>query len=245
MVIIHKKHKETKEEKEERLKKEQEQAMGVQDEYQARGFELVSWVQDHKGLVCSIIVLLLLAGGLFSAYLFYQDRRSEAASSLYMQAMKTLEGGAAEGEDAVEKKKKAQAELEEVAKKYPKSKVATLAKLYAAHLALDNKEPENSVKLYQEVLQSINKSDVLYSAAMIGLGYAQEINGDKTGALTSFESLIASKDAVGKDLALYEAARLIKDESKEKAREYIANLLEQFPQSIYDKNAAKLKESLK
>ena len=41
MVVIRKKHKETPEEKEAREQKEREQAMGLQDNYQARGFELL------------------------------------------------------------------------------------------------------------------------------------------------------------------------------------------------------------
>src|SRR5580658_4132457 len=91
MVIIHKKQKETVEEKEARLKNEQEQARGIQDQYQARGFELVSWVQDHKGLVSSLILILFLTGGLFSAYLYYQTRKSESASALFLEGMKILE----------------------------------------------------------------------------------------------------------------------------------------------------------
>lgn len=243
MVIIHKKQKETKEEKEARLKKEQEQSMGVQDEYQARGFELVSWVQEHKGLVSGAIVLLLLAGGSFSAYLYYNDRKAEAASSLFLESLKTLEGDD-EAVPLAEKMKKAEEGFQKVNEHYPSSKVATLANLYRAHLALENGQTEDSVKLYQKVVTALGKSNSLYPSAVIGLGYAQEKSGDTKGALSSFESVVALKDAAGKDLALFESARLVKDQSADKAKEYISMLLEQYPQSVYEKQAIRLRESL-
>lgn len=244
MVIIHKKHKETAEEKEVRLKSEQEQSMGVQDQYQSRGFELVSWVQDHKAIVSALILVLFVGGGLFSAYLYYQERKSETASSLFIEALKPLESDDIAGADAGEKRKKAQSDLMAIAKDYPSTGVAVLAKIYAAHLALEDGDTQVSIKLYSEVLNSVKKTDSLYPSAIIGLGYAQEKAGDTKAALQSFESLINMKDAVGKDLALWEAARLVKDQSVEKAKSYIATLLEQYPQSIYEKNAAMLKESL-
>lgn len=244
MVIIHKKHKETAEEKEVRQKIEQEQAMGVQDEYQSRGFELVSWVQDHKVMVSSLILLLFLAGGIFSAYLYYQERKSEAASGVFLEALKQLDTDDVAGTDMTEKKKKVQAELEQIATVYKGTGVSTLAGLYAAHLALVNGDTETSLKLYQGVLGSVKKGDALYPSAIIGLGYAQEKAGDTKAALASFESVIALKDAAGKDLALWEAARLSKDQSVDKAKEYVATLLEQYPQSVYEKNALRLKESL-
>ena len=67
MVVIRKKSVETPEEKEERAKKSQEQAMGIQDDYQARGFELVTWIQEQKTLVSLIIIFLILGCGLFAA----------------------------------------------------------------------------------------------------------------------------------------------------------------------------------
>ena len=64
MVVIHKKHKETPEEKETREKIAAAQKMGIQDEYQAKGFELVSWVQDHKNMVMGLIIAVFVFGAL-------------------------------------------------------------------------------------------------------------------------------------------------------------------------------------
>jgi len=241
MVIIHKKHKESADEKESRRKKEQESAMGIQDQYQARGFELVSWVQDHKGFVIGLIVFILVVGAALSAFLYYERRSAEVASAAYMEVLKdadTLEPG--KKEDG-EKLKSIQANLIEVANSYSGTKVAILANLYAGHLALQNNDANESVKLYQNALAKIKQTDPLYPLAMIGLGFAHEKSGDNKKALQNFESVIELKSGLGADLALYEAARLATAEDPEKAKKYVGRLLEEYPSSVYEKNAKKLK----
>ncbi len=245
MVVIHKKKIETAEEKEARLHQEKERAMGLQDEYQAKGFELVSWVQDHKGLVSSLIVLLFVAGGAYSAYLYYQQRSAEQASSAYLTALKTIEGLPKTGDENIAKWKTAQQQLADIAKAHSGSGVGSLADLYAAHLAMENNEGAVAVGLYQDALKNIKKNNDLYPLALIGLAFAQERNGQLEEALASFNTLVEDKTAFGGDLALWNAARLAKLVNKnDKASAYVGKLLEEFPASIYESNAKRLKESL-
>lgn len=245
MVIIRKKHKESAEEKEARLQKEQEQSMGIQDQYQARGFELVSWVQDNKTLVSVLIAVLILGGAGFSAYLYYQQRSAEAASSAFLEAVKVIDGIPHEGEENIGKWKDAQANLTKLAEAHKSSGVAVLANIYAGHVALENNDAKQAVVLYERAISQMKKDDVLYPLALIGLGYAQERSGDKKSALSNFERVIEGKNALGKDLAYWEAARLAKDaQDGEKVKKYVADLSKDFPASIYEKNAKKLVEGI-
>jgi predicted negative regulator of RcsB-dependent stress response len=246
MVVIHKKKIETAEEKEARLHQEKERAMGLQDEYQAKGFELVTWVQDHKGLVSALIVLLFVAGGAVSAFLYYQQRSAEQASSAYLTALKAVEGVPKTGPENIAKWKAAQEQLATIAKENAGTGVGNLAALYAAHLALENNEGAASVEFYQNALKKMKKNNDLYPLALIGLGYAQDRNGQPEDALASFNTLIEEKSSFGRDLALWEAARLAVKipDKKEKAAAYVNQLLEEYPASSYENNAKRLKESL-
>lgn len=246
MVIIRKKHKETAEEKEARLQKEREKAMGLQDEYQARGFELVSWVQDHKVLVSILIVVLVLGGAAFSAYLYYQQRAAEVASGAYLEAVRAIEGVPKTGEENIAKWQKAQTSLAELARSHKNSGVAVLANVYAGHVALENNDAKGAIEFYQTALKEIKKTDTLHPLVLIGLGYAQEKSGDTKSAIASFETVIESKNTTGRDLALWEAARLSKDaKDLEKAKTYVAKLLEEYPTSVYEKDAKRLSEAIK
>lgn len=245
MVVIHKKKIETAEEKEARQRHEQERAMGLQDEYQAKGFELVSWVQEHKGLVSGLIVALFLAGGVFSAYLYYQQRSREQASSAYLTALKTIEGIPKTGPENSAKWQEAQKQLMDIAKAHSGNGVGILASLYAAHLAMENNESTASVDLYQDAVKNLKNDNDLYPLALLGLAYAQEKNGQIKEALVSFNTLIEKKTAFGRDVALWEAARLAQlNQENDKAKAYAAQLLEEFPGSLYESNAKRLKESL-
>jgi hypothetical protein len=246
MVIIHKKHKESAQEKESRLQEEQEKAMGLQDQYQARGFELVSWVQDHKGLVSLFIVAVLGLGAVYSGFLYYQKRASETASSAYLVALKDIDALEKKSKEDIDKLKVVQTSLTEIANSYNRSGVSVLANLYAGHLALQTSDAQASVALYQSAVGQIKTSDPLYPLALIGLGYAQEKSGDAKSALSSFESVVALKTTLGTDLALWEAARLAKNaQDTEKANKYLARLLEEYPASVYEKNAKKLKSEVR
>lgn len=240
MVIIRKKHVETAEEKELRLKKESDAAVGIQDEYQARGFELVSWVQDHKVLVSSLIALLLVGGMLYSGFVYYQQRSNEAATSQFLAAIKDIDAPK-EGEDNVAKMQKAATDLKDLAAKFPRSKVALLAHLYAGHLGLETNDAQSALASYKGALDEIKKSDPLYPLALIGYGYAQERNDDAKGALASFETVIELKDGMGKDLALFEASRLAFEvKENDKAKEYRERLIKEFPNSVYEKTLMRL-----
>jgi predicted negative regulator of RcsB-dependent stress response len=239
MVIIRKKHVETAEEKDIRLKKEAEAKAGIQDQYQARGFELVTWMQDHKAVVSTVIALFLVGGALFSGYVYYQQRTDETATAKFLAAIKDIDGK--EGEDKASTWQKAQTDLHDVADSFPRSKVAVLANLYAGHLALETNDAKAALLAYQNALGAINKADPLYALAVIGLGYAQERNSDGKSALASFESVINGKEGMGKDLAIFEASRLAADlKENDKAKEYRERLLKEYPNSIYEKNLMRL-----
>lgn len=244
MVIIHKKHVETEEEKAARVKDEQEKARGIQDQYQARGFELVSWVQDNKIAVSLVIALLIVGGGTYSGYLFYQQRASENASAVYLDATKKIEGVPQTGDENVAKWKQAEADLSQLATSAGSSGIGVIASLYAGHLALENNDAKKSIEHYQTGLKGLRESDALYSLALIGLAYAQEKNNEADAALGSLEKVIESKSTAGKDLVLWEASRIASEKDKEKAKKYLTRLLDEYPSSVYEKNARRLKDSL-
>ena len=245
MVVIHKKKDETAEEKAARKLKEQERAMGIQDEYQAKGFEFVARVQANKGLVWGLVIALIVAAGSWGGYAYYQRRMSEEASAAYIEIIRKLENLSRKNPEDLEKYKESQKELAELAEKYKNSKVTSLADLWAGHLALEARESEASIKYYQDALKKISAKDKLYPIALIGLGYAFESNNQKAEALSQFVAVTELKHNAGKDLAYWEAARLAKESNEiEKAKTYADRLIQEFPNSVYERNAKRLKEVL-
>lgn len=240
MVVI--KKKETQEEKDARKEQESAAASGIQDEYQAKGFELVSWVQDHRGLVSGAIAGVILLGAAFSAYNYYGKRKDEEASAAYLEALKPTE----DEEKTVDKETNLtiQKSLDELIKKYPSSDVSVLAGLHAGFIALENNDFKAALDYYQLVLTKVRTSDEFYPLALLGVSKALDLNGKPEEATQNLEKIINSeKNFPGRDMALLEAARINKA-NKDKAAKYLSMLIEDYPESIYEKQAKKLQSSL-
>lgn len=123
--------------------------------------------------------------------------------------------------------------------------MASLADIFAGHIGLDNKDPKQAIELYSAAAKKLSEKDDLYPLALIGLGYSYESNGQPKEALEKFVAVSELKDAPAKDLALWEAARIAHEvKEDEKAKAFVSRLLEEYPASIFEKNAKQLKDSL-
>lgn len=244
MVVIHKKKERSEEEKAAEKLKAEEQALGIQDEYQAKGFELVSWVQHHKRAVSIVIIAIFLIGGILSGYAYYQQRAQEAATTAYIEALQPLESASGAPVSA-DVKLEVQKSLAALAEKYPSAGPTLLAELYAGHLALLNKDGAAALDFYARARKRMKATNELFPLALIGLGYAEESNGNPKEALNRFVEVVDLKSGLAKDLALWEAARLaMESKETEKAKTFVNRLLEEFPASIFEKDAKRLQESL-
>lgn len=245
MVVINKKHKETAQEKEARQRKEQEQALGIQDEYQAKGFELVSWVQNQKTMVSILIIALIGVGAAFSGYLYFKGRRSEMASEQFIKAMRPIEDVGQDGEGAKDKFKNAKAELSGLASTYSNTGVAVLADIYSGHLALKLDDADKSIERYQDALTKLAPDDPFYGLVLSGLGDAQSMKGDYDSAEKNYLKLLDLPPDVMKDSALYRLAQLSKAANKnDMALKYVERLLKEFPGSAFEREAKSLKDRL-
>lgn len=229
MVLIRKKVKESHEEKEARRQQEEAQRAGIQDEYQAKGFELVSFVQANKGAVSLAIAGMVVAGALYSGFLYFKARKADKASLLVMTALASLEEN-----QTKETKEKALKELTDIAATHKNSGVSALANLRAGELALSLNQAEEALQRYEAVLSEISTKDTFYPLAVIGKGYALEANNKGSESLKEFETIINANASLGRELSLYEAQRIATSlNDNEKGEKYRAMLNEEFPKSPY------------
>lgn len=223
MVKIKKKKVLTAEEKQEKQEIEALQRAGIQDEFQAKGFELTDWVQHHKSKVLVGLGALVLMGVVYSYYLFWSANLNEEASIAYLQAT-------SEASDAKQKLE----DLLAVQADFASSKVSSLATLYAGHLALSSGDTKEAVSLYKSFNEKNTAKNPLKARGMVGLGYAYAKNNQPKEALEVFESIVQDGLGVGEDLAYWEVVRLsFQLKEFDKARENATLLKEKFPTSPY------------
>lgn len=239
MVIINKKQKDVSNNPENIQKEQEIMGFGSQDEYQTKGFELVQWVQDNKGIVIiTILSLLIIAIGM-SSYSYYMKRINEEASAAYLEVIK--QDLSEEDEEKILSKEEIEkriTSLKSIMDKYKNSSVVSLVTLKIGYLSLQENKYAEALSFYEEAIKKIDDKDNLYPVAILGLAKSLELNNRKQEATNYLEKIIAEdKLFPGRDKALWEAAKLLKESDKEKSKKYIADLISDYPESSFFKKA--------
>jgi TolA-binding protein len=245
MVLIKKKKLKSSEEIESERQKKEQQKAGIQDEFQAKGFELVEWMQDHRQAVMGGIALLVLGGLLLSGWFVFKRDANESASSAYQAAAQMLETtGPVQSEDS-KKIEQARAAFMQVAKDYPRSDVAKLATLYAGHLSLKLGDTKQALASYDSFIASVSTSDKLYPLALRGLASAYEASNEPKKSLETLEKIGTTAPALNSDDVLLKVAKLAQTLGEtQKAKTSVQSLLERFPESSLRSEAEALLASL-
>ena len=247
------------EEKEAETKKAAEaeaMAAAVQDEFQARGFELMEWVHHNPSVVVGVIAIVLLGGLGLGVWTVVDRGNNTKASADYAKAQKLWEApigedsrvdpsGASDDvptyKDVAERSKAARTAFTGVTTKHKGTGAATLAHLAVGHASLKLGELDAAITAYNAFLAGTKPKDELRFAGYAGLAAALDGKGDTKGAIKALEDLVALADKTDEDGALLNLGRLyLQDGDKDKARAKIEKLLEDHPESPLKSRADEL-----
>src|ERR1043166_1978602 len=231
-----KKIKRTKELTEEEKKAEEQKAAeeaakaaaGIQDEFQARGFELVEWVQEKQAYVLGFIGLVLAAGLAYGIYTVASSSRNTSASVDLQKGLEAYDspigeekpdGDAPHYKDATERSKAARDLFTKAYDGHKGTGAGAVAELYAGHASLKLGEYDAAITHYDAFISNTDKDDPLKFAGYSGLAAAKDAKGYRKGAIAALEALVALPDKIDEDAALLELGRLYQqDGAVDKAR---------------------------
>lgn len=241
-------------------------AAGIQDEFQARGFELVEWMQQKQGVVLGLIGVIVAAGLAFGVYTYASTGRNQDASVDLAKALEAYEAPIDAGDasdaaaDAAEKPKaedgprfkdgaeraRASRELfQKTAAEHKGTGPATIAQLYVGHASMKLGEYDLAGTAYQSFLEGTPKSDPLRFAGLSGLASALDAKGDRKGAIAKLEELVGLPDKIDEDAALLELGRLHQaDGNVAAARAALERIGKDFPESSLKSRAEEMLATL-
>jgi tetratricopeptide (TPR) repeat protein len=247
------------EEKEAEAKKAAEAealAAAVQDEFQARGFELVEWVHHNPSVVVGVIAIVLLGGLGFGVWTVVDRGNNTKASAAYAAAQKLWEAPIADTDPtpdddvpfyktATERSTAARTAFTNVATQHKGTGAGTLAQLTVGHASLKLGELDAAIAAYNAFLAGSKPKDELRFAGYAGLAAALDAKGDTKGAIKALEDQVALADKTDEDGALLGLARLyVQDGDPVKAKAKVEKLLEDFPESSLKARADELLATL-
>ena len=203
-------------------------AAGIQDEFQAKGFELVEWVQEREGLVLGLIGAVIVGGLAFGVSRTYSTSQDQEASRALEQAFVILEApvgekaaDAAEAKtnpsekrykDEAERLAAAKAAFQSAADAHKGRGAALIASLYQGHMALKAQDYDAAAAAYAAFLDAADKEDPLRFAGLSGWAAALEAKGDRKGAIAKWEELVNLPERLEEDAALFSLGRLYEEE---------------------------------
>jgi tetratricopeptide (TPR) repeat protein len=225
---------------------------GIQDEFQAKGFELVTWMQDHSGIVLALIGVVLAAGLVIGVVQFTKSSADADASKLFEAAKEMydaplgdapaiLTGSSSKGPSFADSKARAKAARDAfraVVDGHGATGMAAISNLYIGHTSLALGEYDEAAKGYEAFLSSTSRDEPMRFLALDGLATALDAKGDKAAAIKRLEELVALPSRVHEDVALIRLARLHKSSGDEAAAKKAAErLISDFPESPFKAQA--------
>lgn len=230
---------------------------GIQDEFQAKGFELVEWAQNHRNVILGAIGVVLIVGVALGVATLVRSSQDGAASAQYGEAMKTWQGEVGPElpglgdptkprfETAKEKAEKARELFVKVTTEHAGTGAAALSQLYAGHASMDLGDFDAAVQHYSAYIDAHGKRDALLFSALSGRAAAYESKGELDKAIADQKKLLELPISPAKDSALFALARLTLEKGdKAQAKEYLNQLEQQFPESAVLSNAEPLRARL-
>jgi tetratricopeptide (TPR) repeat protein len=236
-------------EKKRSFRKEIKQA----DEFETFWFRALTKAAKHKremALALGVVLVLILV---ILAVVSYVKKKEQKASTLFAQAQDLLyadsAGGMVPGTEkppAIDPVAQAEAVgmLEVLVDQYGGTNGGQMSRLLLGRIYYDRGDFDSAAKMYRAFLDGKSDSAALTAMAWEGLGYAQEANGDYSGALESFRKMSETDLAFMKAWAWAGMARCHEQAGEpDKAVEAYRQLLVENPQhSKADEARAKIAE---
>jgi tetratricopeptide (TPR) repeat protein len=232
------------------------QAAGIQDDFQARGFELAEWAQENQGLVLGLIGAILISGAALWGWSVMQRSTNSGASVIYAEGLEAfnapigepLPGDDADGprfDSASDRATAARKKFRQVTTDFDGSGPAQLAHLYAGHASMQLGEADEATTHYSGFLTNTEKSDPLYVLGLEGRAAAREAKGDADGAMTDLEAITNLSSKAGKDAAYLKLARMHHSKgNKDKAKGFLDRFDSDFPESPMKATATELRNEI-
>jgi tetratricopeptide (TPR) repeat protein len=158
-------------------------------------------VSRKKPIIAAASVFFALLVGI-AGLRYYQYRAENRAFSLLQQAAAAATADGKSGRQA------ASGAFERLFESYPDKAASHIGKVIYAGICYRAGEAEKAADLYSSALPYFDGDPALQSLIQSGLGFAREAKGDLSKAAATFRRISEMPEAVFKDNALFQLARI-------------------------------------
>ncbi len=204
------------------------------DEFMTLSSRLIQWATDHKQYVATtaigILAVVIVAIGIHA----YIRSANNKASALLAQSVTQYEAAMKADKDPVKAYQAVEKSFSQIVAHYSGRRMGQVAGVEFADICFKAGQYDRAISLYQSALKTFDDMPFYKNMVLNGLGYAYEEKKDYPNAIKYFDMLNTSPDASQKDMSLFNLASIYeKMGNKEKSKTLFAQIVAEFPNSIY------------
>ena len=209
------------------------------DEFVSAAEVIFRWVADNWRALTAGIGAVCIVALLWWAVSSWMGTRADDASLLLHQAVTTFEGEVApESMAPAGDVDAAEQQFRQVVESYGRTDQADMARLYLARIALSRGQTDEARPALVD-LSRRHTDDVIGRLASYDLIKLRIASGEGAEVAAELEAMVSGQSTgLPRDVALYQLGELFADEGRpDRARPYLEQLVEEFPESPYLINA--------
>lgn len=209
------------------------------DEFFAFAQRALQWVYAQRRLLISGLVVIILAALAVIGWRMYVNDLEEKASSLFIEAKKSLKtttepGQQGDQDSKPEDLKDTINKFVKITEDYPSTKAAILALFFIGETQYRLKQYEAARKSFMKYLDKVGAKSEMAIYALEGVGMTYEAEDRLEEAKSYFRRLVDPPYNQEPDRGLYHLARVQEKNGKaEEARESYQKILIQHPNTIF------------
>jgi tetratricopeptide (TPR) repeat protein len=183
--------------------------------------------------------VLVLAVGVIGGVYWVDRQATQKAEELEREAARLLAArSTGDPKNADNLLKQAIAQYRQIIDNYPRSAVAPMALFYLGNALVQANDLPAAIEAYQRLILMYGSNPALVGLAQQRLAYTYLLKGDRQEATKAFTAIVSSPEALNKDQALFELAKLEESQSRpEGAMAHYQELIKTYPNSPYTSEA--------
>jgi tetratricopeptide (TPR) repeat protein len=190
-------------------------------------------------ILVGFLLLLMIGGGTWGAF-WYDAQNADKAQELEREATIHLFARSAnDPQKAATNLKEAIVLYKQVVDEYPRTSTAPLAQFSLGNAYLQSNDLALAIEAYNRCISTYGSHVSLLGLVQQKLGYAYLLKGDLDQAAKAYSAILEIPDAMNRDYALFELARLEENRSRpDEALRHYQDLMKTFPNSPLTSEAA-------
>ena len=198
------------------------------------------FVEQNRKAILGGVLLVVVAMIALGTVVWLEKEKSREALVLEGQAQSLyIDRSFEDQEQTKENLGKASKLYRQILAEYPRTTSARLSLFLLGNTLMEQDDLPGAMKAYQQFLDQNRGDDMLVGLVSQRLAYAHLVNGDQESAVERFSQILSLPNALNKDQALFELAKLEEaGEDTENALSYYKQLVEEYPASPYTNEAS-------